>query len=313
MNRSRFINALGKLALAAIVAVELLAPSASLASAPKRVELTVSAAISLTAPLQAIAKLYEKRHPAFSVALNLGASGILEQQIEEGAPADIFISASPREMNELEKQSLIRAASRRNLVSNILVLVCPQGELGITSFRNLVLPRVKRVAIANPESVPAGMYAKQALEYFKVFKEVEPKLLLAGDVRQALAYAETGDADAAIVYLTEAKLSKRVRVVATAPAASHAPVVYPVAVLQRSREAAAAKQFVDFLSGREAQQVFEREGFGPPGKALTPSAKPPIEKQDPPSSRGGGESRRLTGAGARRGQGRIITEGRGAA
>ncbi|MGH9398678.1 MAG: molybdate ABC transporter substrate-binding protein [Terriglobia bacterium] len=231
------------------------------ASGAGRINLTVSAAVSLTESLQTLRSLYQRQHLGVSIALNLGASGILQQQIEEGAPADIFISASPEEMNALQKKDLLLMGTRRDLLKNTLVLICPANEHDISGFRDLLKPRVKRVAIANPESVPAGMYAKQTLEYFKVYRQIQSKVIRAEDVRQALAYVETGNVDAGIVYMTEAKLSAKVRVVATAPDDSHAPIVYPVAVLERSRHAEAAEDFVRFLMTGEAQRVFAHEGF----------------------------------------------------
>ncbi|MGH9328312.1 MAG: molybdate ABC transporter substrate-binding protein [Terriglobia bacterium] len=232
------------------------------APASRRINVTVSAAISLSKSLQTLRELYRRKRPDVSITLNLGASGILEQQIEQGAPADIFISASPEEMNALQAKGLLLNSTRQDLLSNSLVLISPSQERKVTGFQDLTLPRVKRIAIANPESVPAGMYARETLEYLKIYRKIRPKLLFAEDVRQALAYVETDNADAALVYLTEAKLSSKVRVVATAPPASHAPIVYPIAVLKRSKNAAEAERLVQFLRGPEARQVFEQEGFG---------------------------------------------------
>jgi molybdate transport system substrate-binding protein len=209
-----------------------------------------------------IRTLYRQQAPGVSITLNLGASGILEQQIEQGAPVDIFISASPLEMDQLERKGLLINSTRRNLLRNTLVLICPASGPIVSGFPALAGGSVKRLAMANPESVPAGRYARQALEYFGIYKLVRPKIILTEDVRQALAYVETGNVDAGLVYLTEARLSKKVRVVATAPEASHPPILYPVAVLRRSSQAAAAAEaFIHFLMGPQARQAFEREGF----------------------------------------------------
>jgi len=225
------------------------------------VNLTVSAAVSLTESLQAIQALYQQHAPSVSITLNLGASGFLEQQIAQGAPVDIFISASPQEMNALEAQGLLVNNTRKALLNNTLVLISPAGFDGVSGFADLKNPGIKRVAIADPESVPAGAYARQVLEYYKLYSLIYPKLIFGGDVRQVLAYVETGNVDAGLVYSTDAKLSGRVKVVAAAPEASHAPIVYPVAVLKACRHVMAAEQFVQFLSGPQARQVFEREGF----------------------------------------------------
>lgn len=237
------------------------------AEPPKQsVELIVSAAISLTESLQAIGQLYHAQVPDVSIVLNLGASGILQQQIEQGAPADIYISASPKEMNTLESAGLLLDQTRRNLLENTLVLICPAGSKKISGFRDLTHSDVQRIAMASPESVPAGVYAQQTLEYLKIYQQLRPKIILAQDVRQALAYVETDNADAGLVYATEAKLSNKVKVVAWAPRNSHAPIVYPVAVLKRCSHAAAAEKFVDFLASPAAQRIFAKEGFARAGK-----------------------------------------------
>ncbi len=228
----------------------------------RSINLTISAAISLAEPLQAIRTLYRQQSPGVSLTFNLGASGILEQQIEEGAPVDIFISASPEEMNALAGRGLLLNQTRRNLLKNTLVLICP-SSCKVSGFMDLTRPDVKRVAIANPESVPAGAYAEQTLKYFKIYQQIYPKILFAQDVRQALAYVETDNVDAGLVYTTEAKLSKKVKVAAVAPENSHAPIVYPVAVIKGCRNVEAAERFVQYLSGPEAQRIFEREGFVP--------------------------------------------------
>lgn len=228
-----------------------------------KTELTISAAVSLTASLQKLRSIYMRQNSGISIALNLGASGILQQQIEQGAPADVFISASPLEMNELEDKGLLINRTRHALLRNTLVLICPATDRSLSSFQDLLKPRIKRVAMANPESVPAGLYAKQTLEFFKIYSRIQPKIIRAQDVRQALAYVETGDVDAGIVYSTEAKLSRKVRVAATAPDAAHAPIIYPVAVLKSSRHPRAAEAFVHFLLTSGAQTIFAREGFKP--------------------------------------------------
>lgn len=244
-----------------LIAALLAAPAG--AKAAHRSEILVSAAVSLTGSLQKLKRIYEQRDPGVSIALNLGASGILEQQIEEGAPADIFISASPDEMNQLERKGLLLPGTRRDLLRNILVLISPRSRHEISGFRDLERHGVRRIAMANPESVPAGRYALETLKYFKIYRALEPKIVRAEDVRQALAYVETGDADAGLVYLTEAKLSSKVRVVATAPEDSHERIIYPVAVLRSSRNPELAKKFAAFLESAAAQHVFTLEGFEP--------------------------------------------------
>jgi len=153
-----------------------------------RVNLTVSAAVSLTESLQAIQTLYRQRAPNVAVTLNLGASGFLEQQIAQGAPVDVFISASPQEMNALETQGLLVNSTRKNLLNNTLVLIRPEGLHGVSGFADLENSAIKRVVIADPESVPAGAYARQVLEYFKLYRLIQPKLIFGGDVRLPFAH-----------------------------------------------------------------------------------------------------------------------------
>jgi molybdate transport system substrate-binding protein len=200
------------------------------------------------------------------IHFNLGASGTLQRQIEQGAPVDIFISASEDQMNSLESKRLLLPGTRRDLVRNTVVLIVPKGKTGISSFQDLARPEVKLIAIGEPQTVPAGKYAQEVLTHFHLYDQLKPKFVLGKDVRQVLTYIITGNADAGIVYATDAMTAQEVTVVATAPADSHSPVIYPVAILKSSKEADEAKRFLDFLTGTKAQDVFEKYGFEPAGK-----------------------------------------------
>ncbi len=226
--------------------------------------LTVSAAISLEAPLDAIAQLYRQRHPGVRIRFNFGGSGTLEQQIAQGAPVDVFISASRREMDALAARGMIAAGSERDLVTNEIVLVVPPPSHLVSTFGDLARREVNRIAMAEPTSVPAGLYARQVLEHAALWDRIRPKLVFAANVRSVLIDVETANADAGLVYETEARLSTRVREVAVAPPGSHAPIVYPAAVIQSSPRGSLAGDFVRFLSGPEALEVFERYGFRAP-------------------------------------------------
>lgn len=230
---------------------------------PPRVDLTVSAAISLQNVLQDLAGLYHEQNPNVTVHLNLGASGTLQRQIEQGAPVDLFISAAPSEMNALENKSLLIPETRQNLVTNSLVLISPAGRNLIHHFQDLAGPSVKVIAIGNPQSVPAGKYAQEVLTHFGLYTKLEPKLVLASDVRQVLTYVETGNADAGIVYETDALTTQRVTVVLTAPPGSHAQVIYPIAVVKGSQNVAAAQALESFLLGPKSATVFREYGFTP--------------------------------------------------
>lgn len=228
-------------------------------------DLTVSAAISLKDALDEIEALYAAEHPGAAVIhFNVGGSGTLQRQIEQGAPVDVFISASPKEMDALESKGLLLAGTRRNLVRNSVVLIVPGGSSGISNFQDLTKPAVKVIAIGEPQTVPAGEYAKEVLSHIGIYDRVKPKLVLAKDVRQVLTYVETSNADAGIVYATDARGSKKVTVVAIAREDSHSPVIYPAAVIKASKNPEAAKTFLDFLGGSKALPVFQKYGFVPP-------------------------------------------------
>jgi len=236
-----------------------------IAVAQSAAEITVSAAISLKDSLEEIGKAYRGEKPGVTVHFNLGASGTLQQQIEQGAPVDVFISASPTQMNTLESKGLIEPGTRKDLVKNKLVLIVPKGKTGVSSFQDLAHPGVKIIAIGEPQAVPAGRYAREVLAYFGLHEQLKPKLVLGKDVRQVLTYVATGNADAGIVYITDALTTKDVTVVATAPDDSHSPVVYPVAAIKSSQNPAAAKAFIEFLRGPKARAIFTKYGFVPAG------------------------------------------------
>jgi molybdate transport system substrate-binding protein len=255
--------------LAAILAA-LLAASVGFArlryTQEPRQELTVSAAISLKDVLDKVAQPYRAERPDTVIHFNLGASGTLQRQIEQGAPVDIFISASEDQMNSLESKGLLLPGTRRDLLKNSIVLIVPKGKTEISSFQDLARPGVKVIAIGEPQTVPAGKYAQEVLTHFQLYDELKPKFVLAKDVRQVLMYVITGNVDAGIVYATDAKTTQDVTVVATAPEDSHSPVIYPVAILKSSKQIGESKRFLDFFAGTKAQAVFEKYGFEPAGR-----------------------------------------------
>lgn len=227
------------------------------------VNLTISAAVSLKDALDAITPLFAKVEPHVTLHFNLGASGTLQQQIEQGAPVDVYISASPDQMDALAKDNLLMAGTRQDLVRNTVVLIAPAGASQITGFQDLRNPAVKFIAIGEPHTVPAGKYAQEVLTYLGLYDQLKPRFVLAKDVRQVLTYVASGNADAGIVYATDAKTTSQVKVVAVAPEDSHAPVIYPVAILKGTQNAAAAKAFVAFLLSSQGQSKFEQFGFSP--------------------------------------------------
>lgn len=251
------------LIILALSAATAFASAAALRAASRQGSLTVSAAVSLKDALDAITPLFSKQHPDVTVRYNLGASGTLEQQIEHGAPVDVFISASPDQMEALAKQHLLLEGSRQDFARNTVVLIVPATSSQVSNFKDILKPSVKFVAIGEPDTVPAGNYARQVLTHYALYDSLRPKIVFAKDVRQVLTYVATGNADAGIVYATDAIITKQVKVVAIAPENSHAPVVYQIAVVGNSSSAYTANVLVNFLCSAPAQTVLQRFGFSP--------------------------------------------------
>lgn len=228
----------------------------------QRTPLTVSAAISLTNAMQEIRTIYQNGNSNVNITSNFASSGALQQQIEQGAPVDVFFSAAGKQMNALQQKNLLVPGTRKTLLTNRLVLITPKNAPALTSFRNLTNSQLRRIAIAEPRSVPAGQYAQELLTNLKLLHLLKLKLIYGNNVRQVLTYVETGNVDAGIVYTTDAQESTSVTVGATAPSNLHSPIVYPVAALKSSRNVAAARNFVQFLSSSQARAVFQKYGFG---------------------------------------------------
>ena len=240
----------------------------TLGAAPQQSEsITVSAAISLKDALDELGPIFQvQQHRknggnGTAVTYNYGGSGTLARQIEQGAPVDVFFSAAEKQMDELAAQDLIVADTRHDLVGNALVLIAPVQSTALHNFQDLTGSAVKTIALGETSTVPAGMYARQTLEHLGLFAALEKKVVYAKDVRAVLTYVETGNADAGLVYQTDANTSPKVRVVAIAPADSHDPILYPAAVLRDSKNKPAARAFVDFLQGPDARAVFQKYGF----------------------------------------------------
>jgi molybdate transport system substrate-binding protein len=227
----------------------------------QEVTLTVSAAASLKDALQELQTLYQQRASNIRIAYNFGASGALQQQIEQGAPVDIFVSAAAKQMDALQSKNLLLPKTRRNLLTNQLALIAPKNSTGITSFNQLSNPNVKRIVIGEPRSVPAGEYAVEVFKKLGILEQIKSKFVLGNNVRQVLAAVESGSVDAGMVYITDARTSNQVKVVAIAPEKLHSSIVYPIAVLKASKNASAAQAFVQYLSGNEASAVFKNHGF----------------------------------------------------
>lgn len=227
-----------------------------------RATLTISVAASLQDSITEVEAAYKRDHPV-EFRNNLGASGTLAREIEEGAPVDAFISAGAKPMDQLQSEGLLTDGSRTDLLRNSLVLIAPAGS-AVKGFEGLTTKQVRTLALGDPASVPAGQYGKQTLESLHLYARVQSKIVLGKDVRQVLTYVETGDADAGLVYATDAAISHRVKVVAVAPDDSHDPIVYPVAEVKRlsnESDQRAVKDFLAFLRSSAAKAIFERHGF----------------------------------------------------
>lgn len=253
--RRNFIAGLGCLL------VQLSTLGATGAENAPRATIVVFAAASLTDSLKAIAADYEKQTGA-SVVFNFGASSTLARQIEEGAPADIFFSADEARMDALDRKGLLSPGTRSSRLSNTLVIVvATERGADIARPQDLASDKLKRLALAEPRTVPAGIYAKEFLQKAELWAAVEKKIIPTENVRAALAAVEAGNVEASIVYKTDAAISKRTKVAYEVPAADGPAISYPVAAIKESKQLDDARRFLKHLASDEAARVFERFGF----------------------------------------------------
>jgi molybdate transport system substrate-binding protein len=225
--------------------------------------LLVSAASSLKDVLAKVDPLFEQHYPDLKVTYNFGASGVLQKQIQQGAPSDVFIAAGKKQLDALQVQDLVVTQTRRNLLTNRLVLIAPKrATLPLKDFQDLTDSTIQKIAVGEPKSVPVGEYTEELFKTLGIMDRLKPKLVLSNSVRSVLAAVESGNMDAGIVYATDAKISGKVRAIATAPENLHSPIVYPIAVLKNSKHLESAKTYVQFLSSPSAQRIFKDAGFG---------------------------------------------------
>ena len=231
------------------------------ASSAKKTEIMISAAASLKNCIQDLSAMYTEKNPQVTVTANFGASGALQQQIEQGAPADIFFSAGIKQMNALKEKEMMIDSSVKNILENKVVLITPKSAAALDFFEDLAKSSVKKIGVGEPKSVPVGQYTEQIFQNLGLTDKVAPKLIFAKDVREVLSWVETGNVDAGVVYETDAKINKDVTICSTAPEGSHKKVIYPIGVVKTSKHAAEAQKFVDFLFSDAAKEVFARYGF----------------------------------------------------
>lgn len=228
----------------------------------QKINLTVSVASSVQDAMKDIQALYRQEKPNINIDYNFGSSGSLQQQIEQGAPADIFLSAAPKQMNALQQKHLLLTKTRQNLLSNRVVLIVPKEANNNATFENLNKVEFKKIALGNPSSVPAGQYGKEVLMSLKLYEEINSKLIFGKNIRQVLFFVETGNVDVGLVYKTDVRVSDKVKIVDTAPENYHSSIIYPVSVIKHSKHPEEAQQFTEFLFSEKAKDIFEKYEFG---------------------------------------------------
>lgn len=227
-------------------------------------EIIVSAASSLTNAFTEVAREYEKANPAHKVHLNFGGSGALLQQIARGAPVDVFASADQETMDRADKRNLIVRSSRHDFVRNTLVVVVPKGaKFAPDSLDDLKDPGISRLAISNPDGVPAGRYTREVLEAAGLWDLLKRKSLNTQNVRQSLDYLARGEADAGFIYATDAAIMPdKVDVLFEVP--TRKPILYPIAAVKGSSNERFAARFINFLGSDAGQKILSRYGFRKP-------------------------------------------------
>lgn len=261
--------------LARIRCVVVLAILTVVGSATAAEPLRVAAAISLREAVQAIAADYEATNGA-KVEITLGSSGQLLAQIRNGAPLDVFISAAHEQVDALEHDRLVEPHSRQVVAANELVLIAPaKSAVDLQRIEDLASPALKRLAIGDPQTVPAGMYAQQTLDKLQLTDKLKDRLVYGTNARQVLDYVVRGEVSAGLVFATDARAAgDKVHVVATADPNLHAPIEYPAVMLRNSKQVDAAKRFVAFLRSSKAEAQFSARGFIRPTAASQPSFAP---------------------------------------
>jgi molybdate transport system substrate-binding protein len=224
-------------------------------------EILVSAAASLTDALKEISTVYQAT-AKHTVKFNFGPSSGLARQIEEGAPADIFLSADLPQMDALDKKSLLEPGTRKNLLSNQLVIIVPaDSKIAIASPKDLLKADVKKIALAEPASVPVGVYSSKSLADEGLWDQVKPKIVPVQDVRATLASVESGNVEAGFVYKTDAAISKKVKIVYEVPVDKGPKITYPIAVVKESKNKNAARDFMNYIQSPAAKDAFKKYGF----------------------------------------------------
>ncbi len=228
------------------------------------VEIHVSAAASLTDCMNELKQMYETEHQGVTITCNYGSSGALQQQIEQGAPADLFFSAGKKQMTALQDKQLMADDTVSDMLENKVVLITPkEGGQALADFQALKGNSIRKIAAGDPASVPVGQYTEEIFKNLDLQDALTEKLVSMSDVRAVLSAVETGNADAGIVYETDAKISDNVQICCQAPSGSHTQVIYPIGLTVEGAKNEAAQDFLTFLKSEQARQIFIQYGFTP--------------------------------------------------
>lgn len=224
------------------------------------IELNISAAASLKEAMAKLEEEYKKENKNIELIVNFGASGSLQQQIEQGAPCDVFISAGKKQMDSLDEGELLLENTYKDLVKNDLVLIGGKDS-NISSIEELTSDKITHIAVGEASSVPAGKYADEVLTNLNIKDKVSDKLVFAKDVKEVLAWTQSGNAEVGFVYYSDAINSDSIKIIEATSEDSHSPITYPVAVIKDSKQIEEAKKFEDFLLGNTAQEILKEFGY----------------------------------------------------
>ncbi|MGG4108540.1 molybdate ABC transporter substrate-binding protein [Paenibacillus lautus] len=229
--------------------------------AEKKVEVMVSAAASLKSSLEETGRRFEAEFPNVTLRYNFGGSGSLGQQLEQGAPVDLFVSAATEPMDRLVEKGIVQSDAVQLMFRNALVLIEPVGKQNVKQLSDLLKPEVRVLAIGQPDTVPAGEYAKETLQNEGLWEDVESKAVYAKDVTQVLAYVESGNADAGFVYKTDLKSSAKATFALEVDPDKHQPIEYPAAVPGNAKHPQEAEALLKFMRKPEIRDIFTEAGF----------------------------------------------------
>ncbi len=229
----------------------------------KKTELIIAAAASLKDVTADIENVYEEKNKNIDLVFTYGGSGSLQQQIEQGSPTDVFISAGSKQMDALDDKSLLLDGTKEDLLTNKVVLITPKDKTDLKSFEDLNSDKVSQIGFGEPRTVPVGEYTEEVLSSLGVLDSIRNsgKVVYAKDVKEVLTWVETGNIDAGVVYETDAKISDSVNIVCEAPEGSHKEILYSVAVIKDSKNINEAQEFLSFLNSDEAKTIFKEYGF----------------------------------------------------